>query len=330
MAVLLVAGAHLLIYTGHNRAAGWSGITGVCVFFVHTSLVLMWSLQRDGHTARFYLRRAFRIYPLWLVVLALTVLVRLPISPVYVPRFQFFAPHWGELLANAGLVFNFHYGTRVVGASWTLPVEVDMYLFLPLLFLFARRLRSVWPLLTLDLCFMVYDRFTHAPIDSALSMCVPFFLPGIMAFVLNRRGVSRQLPAWTFPLWFFLLVGIDHRDGSFRQSWIFALVLGCSLPWFQEMSWRPVRVLSHYVARYSYGVYLTHMAAICVSVYVLRTHSMAVRVAAFVAMFTGLPVVFYHVVEEPMIRLGAKLAGHMGPGRSPRINDTTLELEMAP
>lgn len=329
VAVLLVAASHLLLYLGLNSYAGWSGVTGVCIFFVHTSLVLMWSLQRDGNVARFYLRRAFRIYPLWLVVLALTVWVRLPMSPVFAPQFRFLAPGWREFLANAAL-FNRQYGMRVVGASWTLPIEMQMYVFLPLLFFFARRLRHVWLLILLDLLVMGYDYLSHGPMNSSLSMCVPYFLPGIMAFVMNRRRIPLALPSWSFALFFFFLIGIDHFYGSFRHSWLFSLALGLGLPWFREISWRPVQVASHYIARYSYGVYLTHIAAICVSVYVLRAHSLGLRIAAFVALFIGLPVVFYHLVEEPMIRLGARLAGHIGSGKAPRVTDKTLELEMAP
>lgn len=64
VAVLCVVIAHGLTYLGLPAIAGWSGITGVCFFFVHTSLVLMFSLERDPEVGSFYLRRMFRIYPL--------------------------------------------------------------------------------------------------------------------------------------------------------------------------------------------------------------------------------------------------------------------------
>lgn len=49
------------------------GIMGVMVFFVLTTLVLMWSLERKPHTLDFYIRRVFRIYPLALAAIAMVV-----------------------------------------------------------------------------------------------------------------------------------------------------------------------------------------------------------------------------------------------------------------
>ena len=73
VAVLLVFCSHLYdISTG--KGAEWTfvwhlGQLGVLMFFVHTCLVLMCSLERSSVQgwrmfASFYIRRAFRLYPL--------------------------------------------------------------------------------------------------------------------------------------------------------------------------------------------------------------------------------------------------------------------------
>jgi peptidoglycan/LPS O-acetylase OafA/YrhL len=208
VAVLLVVHAHWTVYTGRAGQDGWSGITGVCMFFVHTSLVLMWSLERDPRVGHFYVRRAFRLYPLWLVVLAIVLLFHLPQSP----EFHFRMPGLREILFNAALLCNLRFGPNLVGASWTLPIEVQMYLFLPFLFFFARATRALWPLLVIDLFVMFYDRTNFPSFYSALPMCIPYFLPGIMGFVLSKRGGLKVLPGWAFPIFLFLIVLFDRYD----------------------------------------------------------------------------------------------------------------------
>jgi peptidoglycan/LPS O-acetylase OafA/YrhL len=56
----------------------WLGVVGVFMFFVHTSLVLMWSLGRKPHILDFFIRRIFRIYPLAVTAVLVTVLFHIP------------------------------------------------------------------------------------------------------------------------------------------------------------------------------------------------------------------------------------------------------------
>lgn len=330
IAVLLVMAAHVSLYTGYGDWNGWSGITGVCMFFVHTSLVLMWSLERDPHVWRFYIRRIFRIYPLWLVVLFLTLAVRLPIAPIYAPEFRFFAPGLRDLFENIFLVFSPSTGTKVVGASWTLPVEVDMYLMLPVLFAFAQRFRTVTGLLLIEFFAILYARVSLPPINSSLLMCVPYFLPGVIAYLLMKRKGLQRLPAKLFPLWLAVFVVAAHFYGTFRLSGFFCLALGLSLPLFRQMTWKPLKQASAQIAKYSYGIYLSHMAAIVVGVHLLRNEPVLVRIAAFIVTIFLLPFVLYHLVEAPMIRVGARLARRVEDGPSPPMNDAAIRLEPAP
>jgi peptidoglycan/LPS O-acetylase OafA/YrhL len=70
VAVLLVLVSHIPVALGHADGR-WGVVTlagryGVLMFFIHTSLVLMMSLERSERQGpalirRFYIRRAFRI-----------------------------------------------------------------------------------------------------------------------------------------------------------------------------------------------------------------------------------------------------------------------------
>src|SRR6185436_12026177 len=79
IAVMCVFGAHVSYIWANGNVTAWQfGQLGVMTFFVHTSLVLMMSLERLYMRARgrevfrkFYALRVFRIYPLaiaWILV----------------------------------------------------------------------------------------------------------------------------------------------------------------------------------------------------------------------------------------------------------------------
>ena len=75
------------------------GRWAVLIFFVHTSLVLMFSLERQTATAAlgwrhylaFLLRRCFRLLPLSTVVIAGVVALDLPVASVHGSRQWWFS-----------------------------------------------------------------------------------------------------------------------------------------------------------------------------------------------------------------------------------------------
>jgi peptidoglycan/LPS O-acetylase OafA/YrhL len=339
LAVLLVASGHTFMYGGRQNWCGWGGLTGVSMFFVHTCLVLMFSLERDPHVGRFYVRRAFRIYPLWLVILALTILVKLPISPAYAPTFRYYAAPPMEVLNNVFLTFNlfclhrgspvFQTGANIVGASWSLAVEMQMYLFLPVLFFFIRSVRRLWPLLMLDIFIIAYNRMTLGADNSSLQACVPFFLPGVMAYVLLHK--QRPIfPSWIYPIYLLSYIALHYRYGTLRATCFFCLFLGLTQPLFQQVTWKPLLRTAHLIARYSYGIYLCHMGAIVIGFYYLRNCNRVERAAGYLAFMIAAPVFFYHTVEKPMIVLGSKLARRIERGREPAMTEEALSLEPVP
>ena len=332
-AVLLVAVAHFITYYTGGTARGWMGLTGVCMFFIHTCLVLMWSLERDPHTGRFYVRRWFRLFPLWLVVLAFIVIFKVPTSPAAGPHFGYVAPSLPELLANATMTFNFHFGARVVGASWTLPIEADMYVLLPMLFFFVRSTRSLWPLLLIDslviLC--IYGTYgIHRNPIVTFPVCIPYFLPGVMAYALYKKQVTPIVPAWAFPVFLAIMAAIHYRYGNYTISSYWCLVIGLTLPYFRELTWRPMTITAHQIARYSYGIYLCHLPCIWLGMHFFNRYGLVPEIGVAILAVSISSVTLYHLVEAPMIRFGGRLAKKLDPGPGTRMDETTLSLEPAP
>jgi peptidoglycan/LPS O-acetylase OafA/YrhL len=93
--------------------------------------------------------------------------------------------------------------------------------------------------------------------------------------------------------------------------WVFCLVLGLAIPWFQEITVRPLTRALHVIAKYSYGIYLSHVAIL---LYVLALPvSTAVRWSLCIAALVVTPVLLYHVIERPMIVVGQRLARRLFP-----------------
>ncbi len=66
---------------------------------------------------------------------------------------------------------------------------------------------------------------------------------------------------------------------------------------------------SQFIAKYSYGIYLTH--TFCIWLAFERLHFLLPRMpqlVLFAALVTGLPVPFYDFLEQPMVQMGKRVA----------------------
>jgi peptidoglycan/LPS O-acetylase OafA/YrhL len=132
--------ACLMVYWHHTGTAVVSppvvvfGSTGVYLFFALSGYLLFRptvTAVRSGRplppVGRFYLRRAVRIGPPYLVALALYTAARAATGQV--------TPTAGELAARALLVSNYFPGMNFYGVAavfWTLAIEAQFYVLLPL------------------------------------------------------------------------------------------------------------------------------------------------------------------------------------------------------
>jgi peptidoglycan/LPS O-acetylase OafA/YrhL len=324
-AVLFVLFGHLTHFHGVDSLGPLSlvglGLWGVLIFFVHTCFVLMLSLERQWRDrgaaklfSNFMIRRAFRILPLSMLVVALVAIFRLPLMDVGSHHFYGATLSLPVVLSNLLLIQNLTKNVSILGPLWSLPLEMQMYLFLPLLFLFVRPARSVWRLVilwALSLGFAaVAMRYQGIP---SVFTSVPFFLPGIMAYQIQRKKIS-QLPAFLWPVFvaaltvLFLVGDRLGHVGGLARDFAACLTLGLLTPRFAQISTRWLVRTSQTVAKYSYGIYLTHFFAIWLAMQEMSHLPKIYRFSVLLVLSAGLPVIFYHGIEEPMIRLGKKVA----------------------
>ena len=341
LAVLLVLSDHVLETMGARFGGGlnpqalYLGRLGVLLFFVHTCYVLMVSLNRLPGTGwslsrAFFIRRAFRIFPL--AVLCILIVMLFEVPPL--PWLSYEPPTPGQLAANLTLTMNLTGSERLLNPLWSLPLEVQMYLVLPAIFLVTRRVTDlrwafgIWGISLLAAFFV-------APVSGRLSVLTfsPCFMAGVLAYGLRDR-IAVRLPA---ALWLLCLVSLvalylllETITPGIHHVWLQSLVcllVGFAIPCFQQCASAGFNRLTHLIARYSYGIYLFHCVALWVGYFWIAPQSDVLKALLTLATLVVLSVASYHALEAPMMRLGARLArGPLNPpyesgARSP-VRDT--------
>ena len=177
---------------------------GVLFFFVHTSLVLLLSMQRtkaDKLTLGFYIRRAFRIYPLcWTCIILV-----LATGFTDVAHEKIVQMGWRGIGVNMLLVQNAIRYPNVEMPLWSLPWEVQMYLFLPAFYLFLKKYpRRIVPLAIWIAATAQAIAFTTLNVPRAFHAAIfpPMFIGGMIAYRLLGQG-RVQFPSFVWPLAYF-------------------------------------------------------------------------------------------------------------------------------
>ena len=314
---------------------GW---TGLMMFFVHTSLVLMFSIDRTkaGGTTLlkyFYTRRAFRVYPLSIVIVL--AVVTLNISVASWP-FQSTPLTAGNLASNLLLIQNLTYSQPVLGPLWTLPIELQMYVMLPFLYWAVKGGRR------LDFAMLIWVGAVgfafvqpHITDRGTVFQFAPCFAGGIIAFTLTRRAKA-FLPFWTLAVFLatalslFLAVTVTQdAKHLMRVSWVLSLSVGFFLPYVKETKSSIVRYVSQTMAKYSYSIYLTHMIVLWVAFPKLQGANPLLRIFVGVALMFLLPYATYNLIEAPGIAFGARVASRfLAPRRSPAASSSPVAVNI--
>jgi peptidoglycan/LPS O-acetylase OafA/YrhL len=295
------------------------GIFGVLLFFVHTSFVLMGSLERQASAGPgtpifwpFIIRRVFRIYPAVIAVILLEWFV-LPGQGSHVAEMAAVGQKTLPVLfGNLALVQNLFNVPFVNGSLWTLPLEMQMYLVLPALFLVASLKDStyLWITWACALCVAIAVVMMKHPGPLNMLAYSPCFIAGAFCYRQFKRDAN--WPSWVLGLILFgsvfvymmLYAKFPHET---ILGWFVCLGVGFALPRIRDIQNEVLKTVSRAIAVYSYGVYLWHPFCIWAAFRGMGISSLPLKFLAFAVMLVIAVVISYHFVELPLMRLGAKL-----------------------
>jgi peptidoglycan/LPS O-acetylase OafA/YrhL len=289
------------------------GETGVVAFFLVSGFVIPLSLEKTANLKLFWIHRALRIYPLYLLIFFTTFAVQ---DGGLIRSMKGFVSDFG-----ASLLFIQEYlkTENFVGGSWTLSLEMVWYVVVAILFFLSLHKKtnllfgaSVLASIAAEICCAAG---LHLPMGR-LSMLICCVL-GLICYRFSRGEIAKM----QFAALSGILIGIiglnllvgerlfpsAHPTASFRMasdSWMIAGVI-----FFIPFLTRGSSVWGHsflsFLGRVSYSIYLLHPVVLTL---LSRVHVRGVPliVSTFALTIAG-SAVTYRFVELPPIQFGQRL-----------------------
>jgi peptidoglycan/LPS O-acetylase OafA/YrhL len=310
----------------------WSGVDLFFVLsgFLIGSILLQYADSRN-YFSTFYIRRAARILPLYILFFAGFVLL-LRYAPEFVDKsYKRHLPLWSYLTFTQ----NFLYASRqllndpFVDVTWSLAVEEQFYIFLSLLIRNFSKKKLLWITIALIALAIILRFFAPnflvaylLPFHRADSLMLGVLLALVWQWDRGKEFLYRYTVAfrWSFVLLFLVIVYLTHQEAWLGDVFahfglavfycnliVLALTLDRSSGKFSLFK---SRVLEWFGLR-SYGIYLLHRP-IQIMLPVFLAWFLSEDLSAWTLVIISLIVLFviaelsYRLIERPMMSLGQR------------------------
>ncbi len=335
---MIVVVAHYFGEVPHGFAAVTFAWVAVRIFFVLSGFlmarIILENLANPGFFKTFYIRRACRTLPVYLVLLAIVFGAAHLLHDAPWMRTDRILPLWSFLTFTQGfaMVAAGHYGTDWLTPSWTLTVEEQFYIIAPLICLATPRrylLAVLAGFVALSIGFRVFA-FEAGVIPPMAGMVLlpgamhAMFLGMIGALLLEKKSIDwprhevwlRVAPIACLSVVLALKM-FDAKGGRlFEQigvplvsvaGMLYLMAIVRDVPEAQRLRAKGLRVLG----RLSYSIYLLHMPVLGLMHGLIlgarpdigTFDQIAVTIAA-VPVALALAWIVNRFVEEPMIAYG--------------------------
>jgi peptidoglycan/LPS O-acetylase OafA/YrhL len=313
----------------------WSGVD---LFFVLSGFliggILLDAVESPAYFKTFYIRRAYRILPLYALLL---------LTALAIERTVYWLPSYLVMLQNVWMAFIGTFGISALSMTWSLAIEEQFYLTLPLVVRFTPRRQLATGLASVALAaplvrWLAYHAFAYHGFKGrivavyALTPCradalclgvlaaLAFRTPRLWSKLVERRNyVFATLTLFTVAGVVILLgdsAGFPYNPfgvgysfvGVFYVLLLVSVLLSARLN--RIFSWGPLRGMGII----AYGLYLFHCAFIdafrWLAGKLFPSHPLGYSIAAAVAVAVVIPlaVVSWKYFEKPLVKRGHRYA----------------------
>jgi peptidoglycan/LPS O-acetylase OafA/YrhL len=291
------------------------GRFGVTVFFLVSGFVIPYAFEKDQSVKSFWIKRIFRLYPLYWLSLGITIAAH--IEPADFPRAHLVR----NLLVNATMLQGFAGIPNASAPYWTLFIEMAFYLAFTVWFLMRLHRKSLlWAWVGVAGFFGVSVLApllagAHAPVTKLFSFVAILLgsvlyrsysgqistraLTALFALVLALAGASAYLNFFKFP-------SSEHISAtSVFLSWAVAFLVFGTL--FAGRNFKfPQPVL--WLGKISYSLYLLHAVVLDV---MPDLGSKALNFAVVLCVSAIVSALSFRYLERPFVSLGHRVASRI-------------------
>lgn len=289
MAIILVLIFHLVFlelpinaFSLFWKNAGNFMMHGVTLFFVLSGFLvgslLLYNRESKNYFKAFYLRRAGRIIPLYYsLLISYYILKYNPFYNFIETDFTSSIPDWTyPFFLQSIYIPKYGLGPDFLAFGWSLCVEEQFYLFVPLLIYFFGNNKLIIISISAILASII-SRILLPGVDDLgaltliTSRCDALFMGIILSVIYQKKDLVamlktslKQLYLLLFILFFGIILNFNNFSfGVFKLTWIslfFALIVLIPLCNDDSLIAKIFKLnLLKFFGKYSYGIYLFHL-----------------------------------------------------------------------
>jgi peptidoglycan/LPS O-acetylase OafA/YrhL len=266
------------------------GNAGVILFFLISGYIIPVSLERTT-MPRFWLRRVFRLYPLYWCSIILYLMVGM--STLRLP--------W-HVLANLTMLQSYLGVAHMSGVYWSLTVELTFYALLTALAFFGLHKATVPLLLLVAGVFLTLVYLGEGWVVDLDLIYLPFCFAGTLWYRYDTGALTRRTLLCCVLVMALYSVAIPIPS-NWSASWLIGLGSFAFFHFRRHAAWPPSLVWCGVV---SYSLYLLHA---------LPLHWLGAWGAPLALMIAGAS---YRLIERPTIQLARSIEQAMFDSRARR------------